>query len=110
MVHAKAKHLADFTLSLYHIRDVRMPKKYNNISTIRKEFAKVMKRDLNKQLFDELSSSLQKEDIQQSCKNPIPPGYRLLRIDGRIKSEMKRLSSLCSAIRLMKLSITTGLL
>ncbi len=87
MVHAKAMHLADFILSLYHMRDVRMPKKYNNISMIRKEFAKVMKRDLNKQLFDELSSSLQTEDIQQSCKNPVPPGYRLLRIDGRIKSE-----------------------
>jgi len=59
-----------------------------------------MERDLNRQLYAELSSSAIFEDLQMVCQHPVP-GYRLLRVDGRIKgdNEAFELALLCDATK-----------
>lgn len=60
-----------------------------------------MKRDLNMQLYNELSSAARIEDLQSSCRNPVTPGYRLVRVDGRSTGENEtfELALLCDATK-----------
>jgi len=60
-----------------------MPKRLNDAAEIRKVFADLMKPTLNKMLYKQLSDGPQVTEIDGEAGVNLPPGYRLIRVDGR---------------------------
>lgn len=58
-----------------------MPKLIVKREEIRQEFAHLVRTEDNARLYQRLSNETRLSDISAEAKNPVPPGYRLLRID-----------------------------
>jgi hypothetical protein len=58
-----------------------MPKLIVQREEIRREFAHLVRTEDNARLYQRLSNESRFSDISADAKNPVPPGYRLLRID-----------------------------
>ena len=64
-----------------------MPKLLLNQRKISQEFARLTKRDANDALYSSINAHGAKVDISGEAKHSLPPGYRLLRVDGRQAAE-----------------------
>ena len=60
-----------------------MPKLLRNPRKINLDFARLTKQEANAALYLQINAHLSAIDIASEVQHPIPPGYRLLRLDGR---------------------------
>lgn len=65
-----------------------MPKLITNLAEIKKEFAMVSKPELNAKLYQALANWPNAQDLGSLNIHPLAPGYRLLRLDERVKSPL----------------------
>lgn len=61
-----------------------MPKLLANVAEAAREFAHLDEQERNSALYALLDASPAPENLAASVAHPLPPGYRLLRIDGRL--------------------------
>lgn len=65
-----------------------MPKLINNLAEIKREFAMVSKPALNAKLYQALAAWPNQQNLGSMNVHPMVPGYRLLRLDERVKSPL----------------------
>jgi hypothetical protein len=63
-----------------------MPKMITNLAELKREFAMVSKPELNAKLYQALAGWENVKDLGALNVHPIVPGYRLLRLDERVKA------------------------
>lgn len=68
-----------------------MPRLLSNVAEAAREFAHLDERERNSALYASLAAAPTPQDLSGLVTHPVPPGYRLLRIDGRLPpSELDR--------------------
>ncbi len=61
-----------------------MPKLLTNVAQVAQEFAHLNEQERNSALYAQLNEAPTPQSLAADVAHPLPPGYRLLRIDGRL--------------------------